>query len=59
MAGITERTRAVRERLAQRRAGGAGKSERAQQKADAEARRLEIRRGKGDGKGGFGPLGGG
>jgi hypothetical protein len=57
MTGITERARAVRERLAQRRAGGS-KSERAQKKADAEARRLEIRRGKGGGKGGFGPVGG-
>jgi hypothetical protein len=57
MTGITERARAVRERLAQRRAGGS-KSERAQKKADAEVRRLEIRRGKGGGKGGFGPVGG-
>jgi len=41
MTGITERVRAVRERIAERRADRPTKDERARKRAEADARRRE------------------
>ena len=58
MTGITNRLQAVRERIAQRRAGGASKAERAQSKADRVRKRAQAAERRRDHKRKYGGSGG-
>ena len=57
MTGVTERVRAARERIVQRRADRPTKTERAQKRAEADARRREHKQRFGGGQDGGGGAG--